>query len=89
MTFFVVGRERIKLYKDKKTGELKGDGLISYAKIESVQIALDMLDERQFRPGVTVRVSRAEFKQKGDYKERIAQEIDNITKIRFQANQEK
>lgn len=56
---------KIKLYRDK-SGELKGDGLCCYIKVESVELALKILDGYQYRDQV-MHVERAKFQQKGQY----------------------
>uniref|UniRef100_A0A7S0GK02 RRM domain-containing protein n=1 Tax=Amorphochlora amoebiformis TaxID=1561963 RepID=A0A7S0GK02_9EUKA len=56
---------KIKIYMDK-TGKPKGDGLVSYMKMDSVPLAIELLNDSQFRPGITIKVSKAEFQQKGD-----------------------
>ena len=38
------------MYKDSE-GSLKGDGLVVYFKEESVQLAVDLLDDSEFRMG--------------------------------------
>lgn len=43
------GDKRIKLYTDDDGVTLKGDALIVYFKSESVSLAVDMLDETEFR----------------------------------------
>jgi RNA recognition motif-containing protein len=69
-------RPKIKLYKHKddgpNAGTLKGDASICYARPESVELALQLLDEAPYRPlelgaasAVTIRVSRAKFEQHG------------------------
>jgi RNA recognition motif-containing protein len=58
------GQPKIKLYKDA-SGVQKGDGLVSYLRNESVQMAVDLLDETEIRPKFKIRVQKAEFRQKG------------------------
>ena len=43
-------RPRIKLYVDDQ-GNLKGDAMVVYFKPESVQLAIQMLDDTDFRLG--------------------------------------
>ncbi|KAJ3175739.1 hypothetical protein HK101_010591, partial [Irineochytrium annulatum] len=58
------GKSRIKLYTDTN-GHFKGDALITYFKEESVQLAIDMMDDCEFRYGSgKIKVSKAEFKEK-------------------------
>jgi HIV Tat-specific factor 1 len=59
------GQPKIKLYEDSN-GKKKGDGLCSYIKIESVQLALQILDGSDLR-GNTIKVERARFQLKGQY----------------------
>ncbi|CAI5779331.1 HIV Tat-specific factor 1 [Podarcis lilfordi] len=56
---------KIKLYKDKE-GNLKGDGLCCYLKRESVELALQLLDENEIR-GCKLHVEVAQFQLKGEY----------------------
>lgn len=56
---------KVKLYKDSE-GNLKGDALCTFIKVESVDLALQLLDECDFK-GKTVRVERAKFTLKGEY----------------------
>lgn len=62
-------KPKIKLYVDKATNKPKGDGLCTYVKIESVQLALQILDGADFRGDgkskKTVTVERAKFEMKG------------------------
>ncbi|KZC03769.1 PREDICTED: HIV Tat-specific factor 1 homolog [Dufourea novaeangliae] len=58
------GKNRIKLYKDSN-GQPKGDALCIYIKVESVDLALKLLDGSQIG-GKTLSVQRAKFQMKGD-----------------------
>jgi len=40
---------------------LKGDARIGFAKIESVETAVEMLNDTEIRPGFKIVVSQAEF----------------------------
>lgn len=44
------GRPRIKMYEDNQ-GQFKGDALVVYFRQESVPLAVQMLDDSDFRPG--------------------------------------
>ncbi|KAJ2959769.1 hypothetical protein NQZ79_g4799 [Umbelopsis isabellina] len=60
------GGKKIKLYKDE-AGNLKGDGVVHYFKEESVPLAINLLDEAEFRLGDSsskITVQQAEFKEK-------------------------
>lgn len=59
------GKDKIKLYRDGN-GEPKGDALCTYIKVESVDLALKILDGSQIR-GKTLSVQRAKFQMKGAY----------------------
>ncbi|KAL0122872.1 hypothetical protein PUN28_007508 [Cardiocondyla obscurior] len=59
------GKDKIKLYRDGN-GEPKGDALCTYIKVESVDLALKILDGSQIR-GKTLSVQRAKFQMKGEY----------------------
>ena len=83
------GEEKIKIYKNDD-GTLKGDALVSYVKEESVALAIEMLSEREIVPGHKISITKATFQQKGDnYKKREIKEVDDIAKIKYQANVEK
>ncbi len=83
------GEERIKLYKEADTGELKGDALVSYANEDSVEIAMTMLSGKDIRTGCPITLERAQFEQKGEYKKREKKAIDELAKIKFKASMEK
>ncbi|XP_073838575.1 RRM1_TatSF1_like and RRM2_TatSF1_like domain-containing protein barc isoform X2 [Musca autumnalis] len=56
---------KLKLYSEAD-GQLKGDGLCDYIKVESVHLALKILDEYDLR-GHKMRVQRAQFQMRGEY----------------------
>lgn len=63
------GQPRIKMYHDNKTGLFRGEALVVYFKPESVELAINMLDQTSMRAaigqtsgtGPVMRVQRAEF----------------------------
>lgn len=63
------GRPRVKLYHDEKTGAFKGEALVVYFKPESVDLAIQLLDDTPLRSGPSdvenmhMRVERAEFRE--------------------------
>jgi HIV Tat-specific factor 1 len=79
------GRPRIKLYTDDQ-GNVKGDALIVYFRPESVQLAIQMLDDMDFRfgevgPRGKIRVKEADFsykKQKEAPTEKFSQDKKKI-----------
>lgn len=83
------GQPRIKLYADD-SGALKGDCLIVYFRAESVALAIQMLDDTDFRFGLTdprgkMRVKAADFSYKKEKKapepsELKVQDKNKITK---------
>ena len=58
-------KPKVKIYRDEE-GNPKGDGLCSYIKPESVQLALTILDGSVLEDK-TVSVTRAKFEMKGNY----------------------
>ncbi|KAG0324923.1 hypothetical protein BGZ99_001282 [Dissophora globulifera] len=60
------GNPKIKLYTDQ-AGRRTGEGLVTYLRPESVALAVDLLDDTDYRPGVErgrIRVQQAQFKEK-------------------------
>lgn len=77
-------KPKIKLYKSKDD-TLKGDASVCYAKYESVELAISILDESYFRLNnhasvinFKVRVERAKFEQHGIFHEDKRKKISNI-----------
>jgi RNA recognition motif-containing protein len=66
-------KPKVKLYRhkaDRPEGRtVKGDASICYARAESVELALQILDENLFRDGATLSVTRAKFEQNTDFDE--------------------
>ncbi|XP_055305400.1 HIV Tat-specific factor 1 [Sitodiplosis mosellana] len=60
---------KVKLYAEPN-GQLKGDGLVSYIRVESVKLAIDMLDGYEVR-GRKIKVQRAQFQMRGDYNPKL------------------
>ena len=81
--------KKIKIYKGDD-GNLKGDALISFENIESVDVAIEMLHESNIRPDCIIKVQPAEFEMKGEeYRERKIQKLDVVDKKRIQAEKER
>ena len=51
----------IKIYRDEDSGQPKGDARIGYMMEESVDMAIEMLNETEIRPGYSISVEQAEF----------------------------
>ena len=83
------GGNKIKIYQNED-GTVKGDALISFERLESVETAIEMLHESNIRPDSKITVENAQFEQKGEeYKERKRQKIDEVEKKRIQAEKER
>ncbi|KAJ2781867.1 hypothetical protein GGI15_003086 [Coemansia interrupta] len=65
MVDILTNKPRIKLYR-KENNEIKGDALVTYFKSPSVQLAVDILDDSQFRP---TDPNRAQFEEKHESKD--------------------
>ncbi|XP_068757063.1 17S U2 SnRNP complex component HTATSF1-like [Montipora capricornis] len=72
------GKPKIKLYRDTN-GQLKGDGRCCYLKRESVDLAIKLLDESDYK-GYIVHVEQAEFHQKGEYNPSLKKKKKNKKK---------
>lgn len=77
---------KVKLYIDKEQNCFKGDALCTYIKIESVDLALKLLDGCDFK-GNKIKVERAHFQLKGEYnpalkpKKKKKKELEKIKKM--------
>ncbi|KAI9317514.1 hypothetical protein BX666DRAFT_1856955 [Dichotomocladium elegans] len=82
------GTPKIKIYKDEE-GRPKGDVLVTYFKEESVSLAINLLDDAEFRlgePSSKIRVQQAVFKEKentNDKKKASSTPNKNKTKKRL------
>ncbi|XP_012288362.1 HIV Tat-specific factor 1 homolog [Orussus abietinus] len=81
------GKDKIKLYRDAQ-GAPKGDALCTYIKVESVELALKILDGSQLR-GKTLSVQRAKFQLKGQYNPGLKPKRKKKDKERLKKIQEK
>lgn len=77
---------KLKLYRDSN-GALKGDGLCHYIKIESVELALNILDNYDIR-GHKIRVQQAEFQLKGEYNPALKPKVKKKEKEKIRKMQE-
>ncbi|KAI8913557.1 hypothetical protein EDD86DRAFT_187279 [Gorgonomyces haynaldii] len=68
----ITNEPKIKLYKDE-SGQPKGDALVVYLREESVDLAIELLDESKLRPDEPhiIRVQEAEFKEKKEPKQQV------------------
>ncbi|XP_067645761.1 17S U2 SnRNP complex component HTATSF1 [Eurosta solidaginis] len=78
---------KLKLYSELD-GQLKGDGLCDYIKVESVGLALNILDEYNLR-GNKIRVQRAEFQMRGEYNPALKPKRKKKDKEKLQKIKEK
>ncbi|ETN22172.1 hypothetical protein PPTG_02190 [Phytophthora nicotianae INRA-310] len=78
------GKPRIKLYQNKESDGLNGDGSVCYMKEASVELAVQLLDKSQIRPDWPIDVSPAVFQQKeGDFVKRKKLKIDSRARIKM------
>ncbi|CAH2233166.1 HIV Tat-specific factor 1 [Pararge aegeria] len=77
---------KVKMYMDKDQNCFKGDALCTYIKIESVDLALKLLDGCDFK-GNKITVERALFQMKGEYnpalkpKKKKKKELEKLKKM--------
>lgn len=87
------GKPRIKLYKNED-GTLKGDALVIYHRPESVQLAVQMLDDTDLRFGVqgpsgTIKVQEADFSYKKQTEVPPQQKVNMKEKKKMAAKMQK
>mmetsp|Transcript_23105 Transcript_23105/g.54616 ORF Transcript_23105/g.54616 Transcript_23105/m.54616 type:complete len:577 (-) Transcript_23105:269-1999(-) len=71
-------RPKIKLYKDSSTGKLKGDASICYARSESVELALQILDNSLWDKDHRITLERAKFQAKAEFGKNLPNGACNI-----------
>lgn len=82
----VTQKMKVKLYMDKEHNCFKGDALCTYIKIESVDLALKLIDGSDYK-GHKIKVERAHFQLKGEYnpalkpKKKKKKEMEKIKKM--------
>ncbi|CAG5133244.1 unnamed protein product, partial [Candidula unifasciata] len=81
-------KPKIKLYKDEE-GNYKGDGLCTYIKPESVQLAFQIIDGMELRDH-KVTVERAKFQMKGSFDpKKKKKKLSNKAKQKLKERQQK
>ncbi|XP_022212385.1 HIV Tat-specific factor 1 [Drosophila obscura] len=78
---------KLKLYTEAD-GQIKGDGLCDYIKVESVHLALKILDDYDLR-GHKIRVQRAQFQMRGEYNPALKPKRKKKDKEKMQKMKEK
>ncbi len=74
------GKPRIKLYTDEK-GHFKGDALVVYFRAESVDLAVQMLDDTDFRLGEAGTSGKMKV-QAADFSYKSQKEVPTKTNVR-------
>ncbi|KAF9969852.1 hypothetical protein BGZ73_007617 [Actinomortierella ambigua] len=86
------GQPRIKLYTNDQ-GQRNGEALVTYLRPESVPLAIDLLDDTEFRPGqktTKMRVQQAVFKEKERTNEvRVSEDRKKKIQKKFQKMEKK
>lgn len=80
-------KTKVKLYTEPD-GQLKGDGLVHYIRIESVQLAIDMLDGYEVH-GRKIKVQRAQFQMRGEYNPKLKPKRNKQDKEKLKKLQDK
>lgn len=78
---------KVKLYAEAD-GQLKGDGLCHYIRVESVDLALKLLDGSDVR-GKKIKVQRAKFEMRGEYNPTLKPKKKKKDKEKLKKMQEK
>lgn len=78
---------KVKLYTEPD-GQLKGDALCHYIRVESVDLALNLLDGSDFR-GKPIKVQRAKFEMRGEYNPSLKPKKKKKDKEKLKKMQEK
>lgn len=60
----LTGKPKVKLYRDATSNISKGDALVTFARPESVELAVKFLNEHEIRPQTTICVQQAQFEEK-------------------------
>lgn len=79
---------KIKLYTKPNSQQLKGDGLCTYIKVESVELALTILDGYLIRDH-KINVQRAKFQMKGEFNPALKPKKRKKDKEKLKKMQEK
>ncbi|CAH0546379.1 unnamed protein product [Brassicogethes aeneus] len=83
------GNFKVKLYKEQGTDILKGDALCTYIKVESVDLALKLIDGSDFK-GHKISVEKAKFQMKGEYDPKMKPKMKKRKdKLKLKKQQEK
>lgn len=83
------GKFKIKLYRESGTDNLKGDALCTYIKIESVELALSLLEGCDFK-GHKIKIERAKFQMKGEFDPKLKPKMKKKKdKLKLKKQQEK
>ncbi|KAJ8919756.1 hypothetical protein NQ315_006285 [Exocentrus adspersus] len=83
------GKFKVKLYKEAGTDILKGDALCTYIRIESVDLALKLLDGLDYR-GHKIKVEKAKFQMKGAFDPKLKPKMKKKKeKLKLRKAQEK